>query len=71
MNTGQKPVNLRTKADREGEAVKKPNTERERTGKPVKRAELIRAIVERAADRIDPNGKDFVEAVRHLQPSLE
>ena len=46
---------------------------REKTGKPVKRAELIRAFVDRAAAGINPDkpGADFDKAVRELLPSLE
>jgi hypothetical protein len=41
---------------------------RERTGKPVKRAELIRALVDRASTWIDPAGKDFDKTIRDLLP---
>ena len=47
---------------------------REKTGKPViKRAELIRAIVDHAAAWVRPDkpDADFDKAVRSLLPSLE
>lgn len=39
---------------------------RERTGKIVKRAELVRDLVEYAAARVDPDTKGFEEAAREL-----
>ena len=46
---------------------------REKTGKPVKRAELIWAIVDHTAAWVRPDKPDvdFDEAVRSLLPSLE
>lgn len=44
---------------------------RERTGKMVKRAELVRDLVEYAAARVDPGKKDFEAAVRDLFNRLE
>ena len=43
---------------------------RERTGKPVKRAELIRALVDQASARLDPAGKDFDKAIRAVIPDI-
>lgn len=44
---------------------------REKTGKRVNRAELVRAIVDSAAAGIDPERKDFDKAVRALLPGLK
>jgi hypothetical protein len=43
---------------------------RERTGECVKRAELIRAIVDKATAKLQPDAPDFDEAVRDLLPGL-
>jgi len=42
---------------------------RERTGKPVRRAELVRAMVDHVAARLDPSRPDFDQAVRSLWPT--
>jgi len=44
---------------------------RERTGKCVRRAELVRALVERAAGDLDPDKPGFDAAVRDLLPELK
>lgn len=44
---------------------------REKTGKHVRRAELVRAIVDHAAAGLDPKRPDFDKAVRSLLPNLE
>lgn len=44
---------------------------REKTGQHVRRAELVRAIVDQAAAGIDPERKDFDKAVRSLLPGLK
>jgi len=44
---------------------------RERTGKHVRRAELIRALIEDAAARIKPENPGFDKAVRSLLPQLQ
>ena len=44
---------------------------RERSGKSVRRAELVRALVEQAARSLNPEAKDFDKTVRSLLPSLE
>jgi len=41
---------------------------REKTGKLVKRAELVRALVEQAGETIDPARSDFEKTVRRLFP---
>jgi hypothetical protein len=41
---------------------------REKTGKMVKRAELIRALVEQAAETIDPARPDFERTIIRLFP---
>lgn len=41
-------------------------TIRERTGKYVYRAELVRALVEQAARSLNPEAKDFERTVRRL-----
>jgi len=41
---------------------------REKTGKMVKRAELIRALVEQAAETIDPARADFERMISRLFP---
>lgn len=43
---------------------------RERTGRHVTRAELIRALIERIAADLDPSKPGFDEAVRGLLPEL-
>lgn len=43
---------------------------REKTGKRVRRAELVRAILDRAATALDPKRSDFDKAVQDLLPSL-
>ena len=43
---------------------------RERTGRRITRAELIRALVERAAADLDPAMPGFDDAVRALLPDL-
>ena len=44
---------------------------REKTGKSVRRAELIRAVVDQVAGKLKPEAKDFDKAVRSLLPDLE
>jgi len=44
---------------------------REKTGRPVKRAELVRAIVDHASAWVRPDKPDFDKAVRSLLPGLE
>lgn len=39
---------------------------REKTGRSVRRAELVRALIERAAVDLDPEGADFEKAVAGL-----
>ena len=41
---------------------------REKTGKLVKRAELVRALVEQAAETIDPARADFERMISRLFP---
>jgi hypothetical protein len=43
---------------------------REKTGQHVRRAELVRAIVDQAAGTLKADGKDFDKAVRSLLPRL-
>ncbi len=43
---------------------------RERTGKRVRRAELVRAFVDHAAGKLRPDAPDFDQAVRDLLPDL-
>lgn len=43
---------------------------REKTGQSVRRAELIRAMVEQAAGTLRPDAKGFDKAVRSLLPGL-
>jgi len=43
---------------------------RERAGKPVRRAELIRALLDQVAGRLDPAGADFDKAIRALIPDI-
>lgn len=43
---------------------------REKTGKVVRRAELVRALVEKSAAGLNPEAKDFDKTVRSLLPSL-
>jgi len=44
---------------------------REKTGRSVRRAEMVRALVDHAAGMIDPTRKDFDKTVRDLLPSIE
>lgn len=44
---------------------------RERTGQYIRRAELVRALVERAAGDLDPDKPGFDAAVRDLLPELK
>lgn len=41
---------------------------REKTGKRIKRAELVRALVDQAAGMIQPAREDFEKAIRNLFP---
>ncbi|HOP36098.1 MAG TPA: hypothetical protein PL090_07215 [Syntrophales bacterium] len=43
---------------------------RERTGEVVHRAELIRAILDKAAGALDPEGKDLEKEIRELFPDI-
>ena len=43
---------------------------RERAGKSVRRAELIRALLDQVAGRLDPAGADFDKAIRALIPDI-
>lgn len=44
---------------------------RERIGQAVNRAELIRAILDKAAGSLNPKAKDFDNSIRELLPNLE
>jgi hypothetical protein len=39
---------------------------RTKTGKPIRRAELVRALVEQAAETLNPAAKDFPRTIRSL-----
>ncbi len=43
----------------------------EKTGKHIRRAVLVRAVVDHAADWLNPTKADFDRAIRSLLPSLE
>jgi|OpeIllAssembly_1097287.scaffolds.fasta_scaffold3271811_1 hypothetical protein len=44
---------------------------REKTGRIVRRAELVRALVEKSAGALDPRAKNFDRTVRRLLPNKE
>ncbi|MCX6566913.1 MAG: hypothetical protein NTW38_10930 [Candidatus Aminicenantes bacterium] len=41
---------------------------REKTGRGIRRAELVRALVDQAADTLDPAKEDFEKTIRKLIP---
>ncbi len=41
---------------------------REKTGRGIRRAELVRALIDQAADTLDPGKDDFEKTIRKLFP---